>query len=313
MSGRRGVHFDNVAHVREHIVLDRQLSDRPPQADPHAERGPDGVGTYRKYLSFEIAREYDMPLRTISYELSPATTSSNHPDAYAAPSSASAASSASSMEVEPSSSVAPHAGAHSTAAAPSASSAAAPAATAAASSAAVSAKVPRRIDGWHIKEDACIYQGPSEHSSPIGTINGNIVTTRSGNAYQLGALDPQILAVVRRLQADDSTLAFDEQNPLARHMHMPLLYAERIVYGGARAKVDAIRQLVAELEESVGFPEVVGPQFAALRSVFNSLGLDMSRPAAAAAAAVASPATATAAAAASSSASTPARPPFVSP
>jgi hypothetical protein len=56
------VRFADAVHVREHVALERQLSATGPVVNPLAERAllPDGrLGTFRTFLSWNVAREYD--------------------------------------------------------------------------------------------------------------------------------------------------------------------------------------------------------------------------------------------------------------
>ena len=131
---------------------------------------------------------------------------------------------------------------------------------------------PARVrEGWHVKRDGCIYQGPQEHSSPIATVQGTLVTTRSGNRYVLGALD----AAVREVLELVAPGLFRAEDPLAPHAHAPLLYAEGLVFGAAAAHVRAVREALRGLEGAVGGAVgegLVAGRFAEARRALAGLG-----------------------------------------
>ena len=118
-----------------------------------------------------------------------------------------------------------------------------------------------------IKPDGCIYQGPREHSSPIKHACGPLVSTHSGSLYRLGRLDPGVARVLAIAPA------FNPDNPLAPETRMQLLYAERVVYGAAAGPLAQLQASLHAAEAALGHPEVVAPQFLALRQVLHSLGV----------------------------------------
>ena len=126
------------------------------------------------------------------------------------------------------------------------------------------------IEDWHVKADGCIYQGPTEHSSPVGAVSGKVVTTRSGSRYVLGRLDARIEAVLSFIAPG----SFDANDPLAPATRTKLLYAERIIYGGAAAPVAALISALAAAEEALEYPELVGEQFAVMRKVLLTVGIN---------------------------------------
>jgi hypothetical protein len=131
------------------------------------------------------------------------------------------------------------------------------------------------IEDWHVKADGCIYQGPTEHSSPVGAVSGKVVTTRSGSRYVLGRLDARIEAVLSFIAPG----SFDANDPLAPSTRTKLLYAERIIYGGAAAPVAALISALAAAEDALEYPELVGEQFAVMRKVLRTVGIDATTPA----------------------------------
>ena len=104
---------------------------------------------------------------------------------------------------------------------------------------------PRRLtfSGWHIKQDGCVYHGPSNRTSMVVNIQGNCVTTAHGSTYYLLDVDGDIARVMNLIVSSPrgpftvvSTTGlpyppFDQNDPL-NPKHVPLLFlAERIVYG----------------------------------------------------------------------------------
>ena len=130
------------------------------------------------------------------------------------------------------------------------------------------------IADWHVKADGCIYQGPSEHSSPIGSVAGTVVTTRSGSLYALGRLDTRIAAVMELIAPG----SFNPLDPLAPAVRPQLLYAERVVYGVAKDSIAALVAAVAATESALGHTELVATQFSALRSVLATIGISCGGP-----------------------------------
>ena len=130
------------------------------------------------------------------------------------------------------------------------------------------APLDKRIDGWHLKPDACIYQGPKEHSSAVISVQGNVASTKSGTRYLLGDLDPRVAEVLAIVAPG----MFDPLNPLSPTTRMQLLYAERVVYGQAAQPIAALMAALKDTEAALGHPEVCGPQFAALRQILHTLG-----------------------------------------
>jgi len=126
----------------------------------------------------------------------------------------------------------------------------------------------KRIDSWHLKPDACIYQGPKEHSSAVISVQGNVASTKSGTRYLLGDLDPRVAEVLAIVAPG----MFDPLNPLSPSTRMQLLYAERVVYGQAAQPIAALMAALKDTEAALGHPEVCGPQFAAMRQILHTLG-----------------------------------------
>ena len=130
----------------------------------------------------------------------------------------------------------------------------------------------KKIEDWHLKSDACIYQGSKEHSSTVVSVQGDLITTRSGSSYRLGKLDERVAEILSHA----SPGAFDPHNPLSPSTRALLLYAENIVYGKAAQPIQNLFAALQSVEEAIGIPgfrESVGPQFAAIRTVLSRLGV----------------------------------------
>lgn len=119
-----------------------------------------------------------------------------------------------------------------------------------------------------MRPDGCVYQGPTEHSSPIASVQGALVTTRSGNRYVLGALDPLVADVMHLI----SPGSFNPADPLAPSTQKLLLFATSVAYGPAAAHAARLRDAVAGLEGALADPST-GPIFAVVRQAFLSLGV----------------------------------------
>lgn len=133
---------------------------------------------------------------------------------------------------------------------------------------------PRLIDGWHIKPDGFLYQGPTEHSSQVVEVHGNIVVTRSGSRYALGTLDDAIAKVMRLIAGNNAGAhAFNPHDPLAAATRAQLLFAERIVYGPARESGRQVLEALDRLQADLGFPNMVSEHFEAMRSILRTLAI----------------------------------------
>ena len=95
----------------------------------------------------------------------------------------------------------------------------------------------------HIKNDGFLYHGPSQHTSMVVNIQGNVVHTVNGTVYYLLDVDSEIGLVMSLLVSiprgpftvsPSTGDAYPPWNPLdpINPRHVPLLFlAERIVYG----------------------------------------------------------------------------------
>ena len=126
------------------------------------------------------------------------------------------------------------------------------------------------IEDWHLKSDACIYQGPTEHSSTVVSVQGNLISTRSGSTYRLGKLDRQIMEVL----SSCSPGAFDPLNPLSPSTSYLLLHAANIVYGPASQPIKSLVDALQQVEEKMGFAEVVAAPFASIRQILRGIGVN---------------------------------------
>lgn len=112
-------------------------------------------------------------------------------------------------------------------------------------------KKDKLISNWHIKKDGMIYQGV-EHSSVVVKIEGNVVTTASGNRYVLTNRDPRIKEVMTRIQvAYTHVPMYSSANPLSYPSNLFLLAAEKLCYGELVAKCDNILSNLAEISGRV--------------------------------------------------------------
>lgn len=131
---------------------------------------------------------------------------------------------------------------------------------------------PKVIEDWHVKRDACIYQG-AEHSSAIVKVEGGVlVTTRSGNQYVLGRLDPAVADIVALVAPG----AFNATDPLAPGTQKLLLFAESLAFGPHAAHVRALRESLAGLEgffAAEGNAEYVAHTFESVRQALLGLGV----------------------------------------
>jgi hypothetical protein len=122
------------------------------------------------------------------------------------------------------------------------------------------------ISNWHVKSDGCVWQGRTEHSSPVLDVRGRFFKTKSKSWYILGEVNQEISEICALIGH-----AIDPDAPLRNIA--ALLYAEKLVFGTAHEHVLRCLTALRDLDRELASPQITSSCMRGIKQQLMQMGI----------------------------------------